>query len=203
MEKKQKHGKTPIFILAIVALVLLLLLLTIIYFSVFQPRQPLLTINAVLLQSGNNPNPNPSLPANATVAEILLGLTLCLNMSLQNPNTAAFLYANVGASMYYQGKQLGFVLVPGGAVRAKSTLTFAVFLSTIEPSSFLAMEPGGGDGDDAAMSHMLTVTTDVAIAGDVTVLGSFSHHTSVSSNCIVSISTIAQQVVAFNCGYDA
>eukprot|EP00250_Pteridium_aquilinum_P026100 c3231_g1_i1 orf=288-572(+) len=93
MEKKQKNSKTPYIILAILALALLLLLLTIIYFSLLKPQKPLLAVEGILLQ---NPNPNPN---KETLTEILQGLTLRMNISLQNPNRGPYFYGNVGASM--------------------------------------------------------------------------------------------------------
>ncbi|MCO5572312.1 hypothetical protein L7F22_026065 [Adiantum nelumboides] len=192
MEKKQRKSKTPYIIFAIAALAILLLLLTIIYYSVLKPQQPELAINEVVLENSNNGAQNTARTQN------LQGVTLRMKMTLHNPNKGTFYYANVGVTMSYRGKELGYGLVPGGKVKGGGRSGVAVYVAAMEPAAGFA-EAMALEGE-VGRPEMVTVKMDLNLAGDVTVLGSFSHHASISTSCFVSISSVSLEVITFICG---
>ena len=122
-------------------------------------------------------------------------MTICLNLSLSNPNNrATFYYENVGTSLYYKGEELGFVMVPSGAIRPKSTVRISMFLGPMGPSSSSMLK----DIEfEEAVDRLVTFTSDISIVGDITYFGSFSHHVSISSHCVLNLSQ--DGVVTYTC----
>jgi hypothetical protein len=185
-------------VLSIAALISLLLLLTILYFSIFIPHRPILAIDSISEQQQQQqqlPWPESMASFHGGPFSSSSAFTICLNISISNPNSrATFYYDNVGSSLRYNGQELGLVMVPGGGIRPKATLRISVFLTPTGPS----LPPSIGEAmDHHHHHHLLTLDCLVSVAGDLTYLGSFSHHVAIATHCILTLSR--EGVVAYTC----
>ncbi|KAH7316324.1 hypothetical protein KP509_21G088200 [Ceratopteris richardii] len=194
MEKKVKKSRKPFLIAGVVVVGAIFMLLAIVYYSVLRPKQPQILVNEISLQSSHRHSGNAT-----SSSQMLRQLTLRMNVTLQNPNKGPFSYVSLGATMYYEAKRLGLVMLPGGTVEAGSRAGLEVIVAS-------ALRPGDSfqqalveAAEDGGVAQIITVTVDLEVRGDVTVLGSFSHHTSVSMACLVTVSPSAQDVVTFIC----
>ncbi|GMP39283.1 hypothetical protein CsSME_00010179 [Camellia sinensis var. sinensis] len=104
---KPPSGRTNLAscIVATIFLIFVIIIILIVFFTVFKPRDPQISVNAVQL-------PTFSL-ANSTV-----NFTFSQYVSVKNPNRAVFTHYASTLQLLYSGSQIGFMFIPAGKIDA-------------------------------------------------------------------------------------
>lgn len=182
--KRRKKQQQAACVCCTITLVLILIIILILYFSVFKPSDPNVQVPMMQLLE-------ITLPANQS-----LSFNLDLQIAVYNPNHAAF-YIEAGstACVYYHGYQAGFTSISPSFIPSQSSSTFSVTLVAQASSPLQGIDYLNSD----VASGTLPVTTSVTIMGEVTTLGTFSHHSDVVSKCNVYISVNYRAIQSYNC----
>lgn len=108
--------------------VLVGVVLLILVFAVFKAKDPEVTVNGVRLADLNITTSGALVPR--------IRLELALNITVHNPNRAAFKYTNGSSVLYYQAIQVGQADIPAGRLGAGHTITEVVTLD-VQAEKFL------------------------------------------------------------------
>lgn len=186
---KPTTGRTNLAscILAAIFLIFLLIVASIVYFTLFKPKDPNLTVNAVQL-------PAFSLN-NSTVT-----FTYSQYATIKNPNRAVFTHYDSSLQLLYAGNQIGFMFIPAGKIAAGRTQYMA---ATFSVKSF-PLSVSGSVGPTVPMDGLrvgpsMEVESRLEMAGRVRVLHFFTHHVEARADCRVSISVSDGSVLGFHC----
>ncbi|KAL1556883.1 hypothetical protein AAHA92_12445 [Salvia divinorum] len=183
---KRPSGRTNLAscVVATIFLIFLIIVACIVYLTIFKPKDPSLTVNAVTL-------PAFSL-SNSTVS-----FTFSQYATVSNPNRAAFSHYDSSIQLLHAGRQVGFMFIPAGKIAAGRTqymaATFSVQAFPIElplpqqPESVLRVGPS------------MEVESRLELAGRVRVLHLFNHHVATRADCSVSVSVSGGSVLGFHC----
>ncbi|ESQ28902.1 hypothetical protein EUTSA_v10023571mg [Eutrema salsugineum] len=130
---------------ATVFLLFLLAVLLIVYFTVFKPKDPKISVNAVQLPS-------------FAVSNNTANFTFSQYVAVRNPNRAVFSHYDSSIQLLYSGNQVGFMFIPAGKIDSGRTqymaATFTVQsfpISPPPPSSALATVSAAVIPDSPAM----------------------------------------------------
>ncbi|KAF2538627.1 hypothetical protein F2Q68_00019517 [Brassica cretica] len=111
---------------ATVFLLFLLAVFLIVYFTVFKPKDPKISVNAVQLPS-------------FAVSNNTANFTFSQYVAIRNPNRAAFSHYDSSIQLLYSGNRVGFMFIPAGKIESGRTqymaATFTVQSFPISPSS--------------------------------------------------------------------
>lgn len=111
---------------ATVFLLFLLAVFLIVYFTVFKPKDPKISVNAVQLPS-------------FAVSNNTANFTFTQYVAIRNPNRAAFSHYDSSIQLLYSGNRVGFMFIPAGKIESGRTqymaATFTVQSFPISPSS--------------------------------------------------------------------
>jgi hypothetical protein len=108
--------------------VLVGVVLLILVFAVFKAKDPEVTVNGVRLADLNITTTGALVPR--------IRLELALNITVHNPNRAAFKYTNGSSVLYYQAIEVGHADIPAGRFGAGHTITEVVTLD-VQAEKFL------------------------------------------------------------------
>ncbi|WOL15133.1 hypothetical protein Cni_G23914 [Canna indica] len=154
------------------ALLLLLVILIILYFAVFKPREPDVEATIVgLRQIEFQPSPN-----------FALNITLDVDVTIDNPNFAAFKFDAGTTLIYYRGALVGEAPVMAGEISARSTETMRASVE-LQVSAMAANPAFVPD----VTSGTLTLQSSTSLEGKVTVLGIFRRRASTFTYCDIFV----------------
>uniref|UniRef100_A0A1J3F483 Accumulation-associated protein n=1 Tax=Noccaea caerulescens TaxID=107243 RepID=A0A1J3F483_NOCCA len=115
---------------ATIFLLFLLAVLLIVYFTVFKPKDPKISVNAVQLPS-------------FAVSNNTANFTFSQYVAVRNPNRAVFSHYDSSIQLLYSGNQVGFMFIPAGKIDSGRTqymaATFTVQSFPISPPSSSAI----------------------------------------------------------------
>ncbi|XP_077251309.1 uncharacterized protein LOC143890487 [Tasmannia lanceolata] len=174
-------------IVATIFLIFVAIVILIIFFSVFKPKDPRISVNAVQLPSFS--------VTNGTVT-----FTFSQYISVRNPNRAVFTHYDSTLQLLYSNNQVGFMFIPAGKIASGKTqymsATFSVnsFPFAVSPAG---LEEHGLDGFHVGPS--LVIESRLSVEGRVRVLHFFTHHVEAGAGCRVSISVTDGSVLGFHC----
>ncbi|CAN8245553.1 unnamed protein product [Cochlearia groenlandica] len=194
---------------ATIFLLFLLIVLLVVYFTVFKPKDPKISVNAVQLPS-------------FAVTNNTANFTFSQYVAVRNPNRAVFSHYDSSIRLMYSGNQVGFMFIPAGKIEsgrtqymaatftvqsfpvsppppssAISTVSAAVFPdSPVMPGDGYA-NPGFGYGNRAGPT--MDIETKMELVGRVKVLHVFTHHVVAKSDCRVTVSVADGSVLGFHC----
>lgn len=156
-------------VLAII--VVLAAVLVTLYFTLFRPRTPRVVATVV----GTEASAFSVIPPS-------LNLTFHVQVTVDNPNYAAFQYGDVATTVRYHGAAVGESLVPAGEIGARDTKTVvaSVQVDTVKVI-FTPYFPG------EAIVGVLPFQTDTTVAGKAVVLGTFKIRASSEVVCDVEV----------------
>ncbi|XP_073130673.1 uncharacterized protein [Henckelia pumila] len=165
-----------------------------VYFTIFRPKHPTLTVNAVLVPAFS--------AANSTA-----NLTFSQYVTVHNPNRAVFTHYGGSVQLLYAGNQVGYLFIPAGEIEAGGTqymaATFAIKsipLSVHEPpESMVPSAADGLNGFGSGFGSRMEVETRTEVAGRVRVLHLFTHHVEARGECRVAIAATDGSVLGFHC----
>ncbi|XP_022773456.1 uncharacterized protein LOC111315745 [Durio zibethinus] len=211
MAKHQRppSGRTNLAscIVATIFLIFIVIIVLIVYFTVFKPKDPEISVNAVQLPSfsvGNNS----------------VSFTFSQYVTVKNPNRAAFSHYDSTIQLLYSGSQVGFMFIPAGKVEAGRTqymaATFTVqsfplaatneaSVATIPTTTTTTTGPiglidgFGGNNNGYRVGPTMEIESRMEMAGRVRVLHVFTHHVDAKSGCRVTISVTDGSVLGFHC----
>ncbi|KAL8458112.1 hypothetical protein ACS0TY_035010 [Phlomoides rotata] len=190
---KPPTGRTNLAscILAATFLIFLLIVASIVYFTVFKPKDPNLTVNAV------------QLPA-FSVTNSTVNFTFSQYATVNNPNRAVFTHYDSSLQLLHAGNQIGFMFIPAGKIAAGRTqymaATFSVKSFPLSVSGQpLTMGPAVLPIDGPRVGPSMEVESRLEMAGRVRVLHFFTHHVEARADCRVSISVSDGSVLGFHC----
>ncbi|KAK4422506.1 hypothetical protein Salat_1833100 [Sesamum alatum] len=193
--RKPPTGRTNLAscIVATVFLVFVVIIALIVYFTIFKPKDPVLTVNAIQLPAFS--------AANSTVS-----FTFSQYVTVNNPNRAVFTHYDSSLQLVYAGSQVGFMFIPAGKIQAGRTqymaATFSVqsFPLSVSGGQPESVGPTVTDGlSGFRVGPSMEVESRLEMAGRVRVLHFFSHHVEARADCRVSIAVSDGSVLGFHC----
>lgn len=146
----------------VVAVAVLVLVLAL---TVFRFRQPHITINALTVP-------------NITTSPLSANITLVVDVSVKNRNSAAFKFGNSTAAIYHRGYLVGMAYVEPGSARPQRTFRRNV---TIEVRTDQVMADTKLLSD--VQSGAVGMQSSTRVAGRMKILGFIKHHVNVVMNC--------------------
>lgn len=177
-------------VVATIFLVFIVIVVLIVFFSVFKPKEPIITVNAVQLPS-------------FAISNGTVNFTFSQYVSVKNPNRVDFSHYDSTLQLLYGGNQVGFMFIPAGKIGSGRTqymaATFAVqsFPIGALPESVGATITDGLGGFRIGPS--LEIQSSMEMAGRVRFLHFFTHHVDAKSLCRVSVSVSDGSVLGFHC----
>ncbi|XP_042491641.1 uncharacterized protein LOC122071371 [Macadamia integrifolia] len=189
LESKQERKSKAFLCLAVIVglLLLAILLLLILSFTVFKPKDPIISINWVSVEG-----------VSVSIAPMnsYLNLTLLMDTSVTNPNKVGFKYGDSSAWLYYRGQVVGEVPIAAGDVSSGGTVEMIMPL-TLMAEQLLSNPYLYSD----VISGTLPLSTYTRIDGKVYILNMFKHHLVVYSSCIVVVNLRNATVIDSECRY--
>ncbi|RLN33423.1 uncharacterized protein C2845_PM03G08770 [Panicum miliaceum] len=157
-------------VLAAVILVLAVIFVAL-YFTVFRPRSPRVVATVV----GTKISAFNGLPP-------VLNITVRVEVTVGNPNYAAFRYGDVVTAVRYHGDGVGQAVVPAGEIGARATETIGatVEVDTVRVAATPYFMP-------EAVLGVLPFETTTEVAGKAVVLGTFKISASSEVVCDVAV----------------
>ncbi|XP_044476696.1 uncharacterized protein LOC123204179 [Mangifera indica] len=197
--RKPSSGRTNLAscIVATIFLIFVVIVILIVFFTVFKPRDPKLTVNAVQLPS-------------FSISNSTVNFTFSQYVTIKNPNKAAFSHYDSTIQLVYSGSQVGFMFIPAGEIEAGRTkymaATFAVqsFPISTATGANAVVGPvvtggGGWPNNGYRVGPTLEIESRMEMAGRTRVLHVFTHHVVAKSRCRVEISVNDGSVLGFHC----
>ncbi|PIN20143.1 hypothetical protein CDL12_03241 [Handroanthus impetiginosus] len=192
--RQRPTGRTNLAscIVATIFLIFVVIIAFIVYFTIFKPKDPNLTVNAIQLPAFS--------VANSTVT-----FTFSQYVTVNNPNRAVFTHYDSSLQLIYAGNQIGFMFIPAGKIEAGKTQFMAATFSVKSfPLSVSGQPQSVGptitDGINGfRVGPSMDVESRLEMAGRVRVLHFFTHHVQARADCRVSIAVSDGSVLGFHC----
>jgi hypothetical protein len=198
-------GRTNIAscIVATIFLIFVVIIILIVFFTVFKPKDPKISVNAVQLPS-------------FAVSNNTVNFTFSQYVSVKNPNRAVFSHFDSTLQLLYSGSQIGFMFIPAGKIDAGRTqymaATFSVesFPLSASPDAAVNVGPAFNDGgfggggqtgfnNGYRVGPTMEIESRIQMAGRVRVLHFFTHHLETKVGCRVVIAVSDGSVLGFHC----
>ncbi|MFS8003904.1 putative Late embryogenesis abundant protein, LEA_2 subgroup [Helianthus anomalus] len=123
-----------------------------------------------------------------------VNLTVVADVSVKNPNVAAFKFEKSNSSLLYHGKVVGVADIPAGIAKARRTMrlnvTVEVMVAEIARNQQFVSD---------LMAEMLPVESYTKIDGRVKILNIIKRHVSVTMNCSFSVNVTSREIVNQTC----
>ncbi|KAL1329068.1 hypothetical protein HN51_046222 [Arachis hypogaea] len=157
-------------------------------FTVFKAKDPIVTTNNITLTNLDfSVNVNPMTPS------VKVNMSLLIDMSIKNPNSASFKFRNATTAISYRGVAVAEVKNPPGIAKARRTFRMNVTADVL--ADRLATRP---ELFSDVMSGHMTLNTYTEISGRVKVLV-IKKHAEIKMNCTVNVDFSSKQVQDMNC----
>lgn len=141
-------------------------------FTIFQIRDPKIKMNSVTIQRFEF--------ANGTLRKDV-NVSLLADVSVKNPNIAAFRFSNTTTEIYYGGVLVGKGMFPQGVAEARRTLRRNVTVEIV-PAKISAVPTMNLD----LAAGEFNISSFTRIAGKVKILGFVKRNVVVRLNCTMS-----------------
>ncbi|GFP98055.1 hypothetical protein PHJA_001949600 [Phtheirospermum japonicum] len=181
-------------IVATIFLVFILISAFAVYFTVFKPKGPKISVNAVQVPSFS--------AANSTVS-----FNFSQYVTVRNPNHAVFNHYDSSLQLLHGGSPVGLLFIPAGKIGPGRTnyiaATFSVRAFPLLSGSARpgTVEPIGADGLGGFRpgGPSMELESRMEMAGRVRVLHFFTHHVEAKVDCRVAIGVSDGSVLGLNC----
>ncbi|KAG8491004.1 hypothetical protein CXB51_014132 [Gossypium anomalum] len=189
-DPKRLHNCRNICFATMGGLIFIIILIVILAFTVFKPKNPVVTIDSVTLA-------DLKFYLDTTKFQVLFNVSLDVDLSIKNSNRVGFKYADSAAELNYRGQKVGEVPIPAGKISADKTapmnLTVTVMADRfISDSNFFADVSGGE----------LPLETFCEISGKVNILNLFKFHVVSTTSCDIIVFLSNSSVGDQNCNYN-
>ncbi|XP_065858580.1 uncharacterized protein [Euphorbia lathyris] len=208
MSKPQKppSGRTNLAscIVASIFLIFVIIIILIVFFTVFKPKDPRISVNAVQLPS-------------FSISNNTVNFTFSQYISVKNPNKAVFSHFDSTLQLLYSGSQVGFMFIPAGKIDSGNTQYMAASFSVqsfplsnspdaavnVSPNFAQNGFPGGNSGNSGnsgfRVGPTMEIESRIQMAGRIRVLHVFTHHIEAKAECRVAIAVSDGSVLGFHC----
>ncbi|KAI3468599.1 hypothetical protein Pfo_025262 [Paulownia fortunei] len=191
---KPPTGRTNLAscLVATIFLIFLVIIAFIVYFTIFKPKDPELSVNAV------------QLPA-FSVANSTVNFTFSQYVTVNNPNRAVFTHYDSSLQLLYAGSQVGFMFIPAGKIGpGKTQYMAATFSIQSFPLSVAGQPENVGPNVTDGLSGFrvgpsMEIESRLEMVGRVRVLHFFTHHVEAKAECRVAIAVSDGSVLGFHC----
>ncbi|KAL2236720.1 uncharacterized protein LOC105165106 [Sesamum indicum] len=179
-------------IVAAISLIFLLIIPFVLYFTIFKPKDPKLSVNAV------------QLPA-FSVANSTINFTFSQYVTVNNPNRAVFTHYDSSLQLLYAGNQVGFMFIPAGKIGPGKTQYMAATFSVKSfPLSFSGQPPSPGPAPSDGLGGFrvgpsMEIESRLEMVGRVRVLHFLSHHVEATADCRVAVAVSDGSVLGLHC----
>ncbi|EES19842.1 hypothetical protein BDA96_09G217000 [Sorghum bicolor] len=166
---------TTVVVIGVVILVLAL--------TVFKVKEPRLTVNNVWLTAISAAPGSIPAPGTGTIpAPVATNATLTADVSIENPNAAAFKFSETETDVYYKGQTVSVVFAPAGRVGAHGTDRMNVTVDLLADRLARVM-----NGTGLVFGQEYDFDTYTEINGTVNVLGIIKKDIEIKLNCTVVV----------------
>lgn len=179
-------------IVAAIFLIFLLIIAFVLYFTIFKPKDPKLSVNAV------------QLPA-FSVANSTVNFTFSQYVTVNNPNHAVFTHYDSSLQLLYAGNQVGFMFIPAGKIGPGKTQYMAATFSVKSfPLSISGQPesapPTASDGlGGFRVGPSMEIESRLEMVGRVRVLHFLTHHVEATADCRVAVAVGDGSVLGYHC----
>jgi len=164
---------TTIVVIGVIILVLAL--------TVFKVKEPRLTVNNVWLTAISAGPGTGTIPAPGTgtiPAPVATNATLTADVSIKNPNAAAFKFSQTETDVYYRGQTVSVAYAPAGRVGAHGSVRMNVTVDLLADRLARVM-----NGTGLVFGQEYDLDTYTEINGTVNVLGIITKDIEIKLNC--------------------
>ncbi|XP_076911316.1 late embryogenesis abundant protein At1g64065-like [Bidens hawaiensis] len=155
-------------------------------FTIFHVKNPKINLNSVTLTGLDRVN-STGLATN--------NLTVVADVSVKNPNVAAFKFEKTNSSLYYRGAVVSVADIPAGVAKARRTVrldvTFPVTVAEIARNPQLV--------SDFMAGKPLLVESYTKIVGKVKILHIIKRKVTVTMNCSIAVNATGLTIVNQEC----
>ncbi|CAF2093554.1 unnamed protein product [Brassica napus] len=160
-------------------------------FTVFRVKDPIIKMNGVTVNGLDS--------TTGTQIQLLgTNISMIVDVSVKNPNSASFRYSNTTTDIYYKGTVVGEAHGPPGKARAHRTvrmnMTVDIMIGRFLMDPSLAREVSG--------SGLLNVWSYTRVGGKVKILGIVKKHVTVKMNCTMAVNITRQAIQDTKCKKD-
>ncbi|MCL7049880.1 hypothetical protein MKW94_010114 [Papaver nudicaule] len=182
-------------IVATIFIVSMSMVILIVFFTLFRPKDPKISINAVQL-------PTFSMSNNT------VNFTFSQYVSVNNPNRAVFTHFVSSLQLVYSGNQVGFMFIPAGTIQSGRTQSMSAMFSVqsfplVSSSPMKKLNGFSGDVDHGgglpSGLHGFEMESKMKMVGRVKILKFFTHHVETEASCRVVVSADDGSVLGFHC----
>lgn len=168
-------------VFGIIGITMLILMLT-----VFKVKDPTVNLNYVTLKGLESANIFNLLPTT--------NVTIEADMSIKNPNAAAFEFKNAVTGIYYENVLIGEAKTPKGTAKANKTFRLTITIDVML-QTFLRVPRFLGD----LTAGEMPVSTRSSIRGKVEVLNIIKKKVGVKLDCSLTVLLASQNFKDLNC----
>lgn len=172
------------FIAAIILIEVVVVVILI--FTVFRVKDPIIKMNGVTvtrLEVANNTAPQPG-----------ANMSLTADVSVKNPNVAAFKYSNTTTTLFYHGTVIGEARGPPGQAKPRRTMRMNITVDII--TDRLLSSP---NLQADVSSGLLNMSSYSRIPGRVKILKIIKRHVVVKMNCTLTVNISSQAIQEQKC----
>ncbi|ESQ39252.1 hypothetical protein EUTSA_v10001755mg [Eutrema salsugineum] len=169
------------------SLILITIVLTL-TFTVFRVKDPIIKMNGVTVNGLDS--------TTGTQIQLLgTNISMIVDVSVKNPNSASFKYSNTTTDIYYKGTVVGEARGPPGKARphrtARMNMTVDIMIDKILLDPGLAREVSG--------SGLVNVWSYTRVSGKVKIMGIAKKHVTVMMNCTMAVNITRQAIEDVEC----
>lgn len=171
-DSRLRRNRTKTICLCLIAVVVVIAVIVVVLSqTVFKPKRPVTTIEAVSLA-------DMDLSVNVAKFAVDLNVTLDVDLSLRNPNKVSFKYGDSTAFLNYRGETVGEALIPAGDISSDETKPMNLTL-TIMGDRLLSRSEIYSD----VLAGTVPFNTRTRISGRVGILGVVKLHVVSTTSC--------------------
>ncbi|CAA7016887.1 unnamed protein product [Microthlaspi erraticum] len=184
---RRRNGIKCLICVTATSLILVTIVLTLI-FTVFRVKDPIIKLNGVTVNG---------LDSTIGTQIQLLGtnISLIVDVSVKNPNTASFRYSNTTTDIYYKGTVVGEARGPPGKARAHRTVRMNMTVDIM--TDRLLSDPGLAR--EVMLSGLVNVWSYTRVSGKVKILGMVKKNVTVKMNCTMAVNVTRQAIQDVEC----
>lgn len=161
--------------------------IVILIFTVFRVKDPIITMNGVTVTTLELIN-------NTAIPKPGANMSLTANVSVKNPNVAAFKYSNTTTALFYHGTVVGEARGPPGQAKPWRTMQMNI---TIDIITDRVMSTPNLQAD--LSSGVLRMSSYSRVPGRVKILDIIKKHVVVKMNCTLTLNISSQAIKEQKC----
>ncbi|KAF5772478.1 putative Late embryogenesis abundant protein [Helianthus annuus] len=187
LSKKHKGFRNRTICCGIITAVILIIsvVMLVLGFTVLHVKNPKINMNSVTIIGLDRVNITDLSNVN---------LTVVADVSVKNPNVAAFKFEKSNSSLLYHGKVVGVADIPVGIAKARRTMRLNVTVDVM-----VAEIARNQEFVSDLMAGMLPVESYTKIHGRVKILNIIKRHVTVTMDCSFSVNVTSREIVNQTC----